>query len=160
MLPLTELTKLLFATFSIVFVAFSFVLALGVLCKSPCLLVATPQEIKALDYNSAETYPIFSNLTRAVAIDVHFSLGYIFWSDVTERNIKRANIDGTNITLLHNNTESDGLAVEWMSSQLYWTDRNGAISISDLKGNNRRILHPSKHWRATYRGIVLDPERK
>ena len=133
---------------------------MGVPCKSPCFLVATPQEIKALDYNSNTAYPIISNLTRAVTIDVHFSLGYIFWSDVTERNIKRANIDGTNITLLHNNTESDGLAVEWMSSQLYWTDRNGTISISDLEGKNRRILHSSKYWPATYRGIVLDPERK
>ncbi|XP_020602187.1 low-density lipoprotein receptor-related protein 6-like [Orbicella faveolata] len=134
--------------------------ALGVPCKSPCFLVATPQEIKALDYNSATTYPIISNLTRVGAIDVHFNLGYIFWSDVTEGNIKRANIDGTNITLLHNGIESDGLAVDWMSSQLYWTDRKGAISISDLEGNNRRILHSSKKWRATYRGIVLDPERK
>ena len=146
--------------FSIVFVAFSVALALGVPCKSPCFLVATPQEIKALDYNSATTYPIISNLTRVGAIDVHFNLGYIFWSDVTEGNIKRANIVGTNITLLHNGIESDGLAVDWMSSQLYWTDRKGAISISDLEGNNRRILHSSKKWRATYRGIVLDPERK
>ena len=113
-----------------------------------------------MDYNSATTYPIISNLTTAVAIDVHFSMHYIFWSDVAERNIKRANIDGTNITLIHNNTVSDALAVEWKSSQLYWIDRTGTISISDLEGNNRRILLSSQDGLSTYRGIVLDPERE
>ena len=143
----------------IVLVSFSFALALGVPCKHPCLLVSTTTEIIALDYNNATTYPIISNLTRAVAIDVHFSMHYIFWSDVVERNIQRANINGTNITVIHNNTVSDGLAVEWKSSQLYWTDRNGTISISDLEGNNKRILLSSQGGLASYRGIVLDPER-
>ena len=132
-------------------------LALGVPCKSPCLLVSTTTEIIALDYNSATIYPVILNLTRAVAIDVHFRLGYIFWSDVWEHNIKRANIDGTNITVLHNNTGNcEGLAVEWRSSQLYWTDRNGTISVSDLEGNNKRVLLSSQ---GQLRGIVLDPER-
>ena len=132
-------------------------LALGVPCKSPCLLLSTTTEIIALDYNNATIYPIILNLTRAVAIDVHFRLGYIFWSDVWEQNIKRANIDGTNITVLHNNIGyCEGLAVEWRSSQLYWTDRNGTISVSDLEGNNKRVLLSSQ---GQLRGIVLDPER-
>ncbi|XP_078343271.1 low-density lipoprotein receptor-related protein 2-like isoform X2 [Oculina patagonica] len=130
---------------------------LGVPCKSPCLLVSTTTEIIALDYSNATIHPIISNLTRVVAIDIHFNLGYIFWSDLTEQNIKRANIDGTNIIILHNNTGSClGLAVEWKTSQLYWTDRNGTISMSDLDGNNKRILLSSQGQLSV---IVLDPER-
>lgn len=131
---------------------------MGVPCYSPCLLVSTATHIVALDFGNATSYPIISNLSGANAIDVHFSLGYIFWSEITELNIKRANMDGTNITVIHNNTVSYGLAVEWRSSQLYWTDRNGTISVSDLEGNNKRILlllsvdQPG--------GIVLDPERR
>ena len=133
---------------------------MDVRCNSPCLLVSTRKEIIALDYNNATFYPIISNLSRAVAIDVHFSLGYIFWSDYIERNIKRANIDGTNIIVLHNNIgECFGLAVEWRSSQLYWTDEiNNTISVSDLEGNNIRILISLNLDEP--RGIVLDPNNR
>ena len=64
-----------------------------------------------------------NGLTRAVALDVHFSMGYIFLSDVSERNIKRSGIDGSSITTIITNIGvCDGLAVEWSASELYWTD--------------------------------------
>ncbi|KAL9960509.1 hypothetical protein ACROYT_G033977 [Oculina patagonica] len=130
--------------------------ALDVPCNSSCLLVSTQTEIVALDYNNGTSYPIISNLQRAVAIDIHFSLGYIFWSDFIERNIKRANIDGTNVTELHNIGDCFGLAVEWGSSQLYWTDEvRDTISVSDLEGNNTHILISSSLDNP--RGIALDP---
>ncbi|XP_078343000.1 uncharacterized protein LOC144628755 [Oculina patagonica] len=129
---------------------------LDVPCNSSCLLVSTQTEIVALDYNNGTSYPIISNLQRAVAIDIHFSLGYIFWSDFIERNIKRANIDGTNVTELHNIGDCFGLAVEWGSSQLYWTDEvRDTISVSDLEGNNTHILISSSLDNP--RGIALDP---
>ncbi|KAL9960493.1 hypothetical protein ACROYT_G033961 [Oculina patagonica] len=133
--------------------------ALGVPCNSPCFLVTARTEIKAVDYNNGTSYPIISNLTRPFAIDIHFSLGYIFWSDGIERNIKRANIDGTNITTVHNNTGNCGaLAVEWISMQLYWTDQiNNMISASHLEGNNRRILVSSNLDQPE--GIALDPNQ-
>ncbi len=132
-------------------------LALDLPCHSPCLLVSTRTEIVALDYNNATSYPIISNLSRAVPIDIHFSLGYIFWSDYIEKNIKRANIDGTNVTVLHNDIfYCFGLAVEWGSSQLYWTDEvRDTISVSDLEGNNTHILISSSLDQP--RGIALDP---
>lgn len=131
---------------------------MGVPCKSPCLLVSTATEIIALDYNNGTIYPVISNLTRAVAIDIHFNLGYIFWSDATERTIKRARNDGTNITVLHNDTGViAGLAVDWMSLQLYWTDElYNRISVSDLEGNNVRILLSLSLDEP--RGIALDPD--
>ena len=127
--------------------------------RSPCLLVATQKEIIALDYNNATIYPIISKLSYAFAIDYHYSLGYIFWSDIRERNIKRSNINGTDIKILHTNTNCYGLAVDWRSSQLYWTDFSLArtISVSDLDGNNKRVLLSSSLARPI--GIVLDPER-
>ena len=81
-------------------------------------------------------------MTRAVAIDVHFNLGYIFWSDVTEKNIKRFRIDmASTSTIITGIGVCDGLAVDWRSSQLYWTDTtNDTISVSDLEGNNQRTL--------------------
>lgn len=128
-------------------------------CNSPCLLVSTLTEIVALDFNKGTIHPVVSNLTRAVAIDIHFSLGYIFWSDYEEQKIKRANLDGTNITVLQNDIGSCfGLAVEWRSSRLYWTDEaSNTLSVSDLEGNNTRILI-SLSLGERSGGIALDPD--
>ncbi|KAL9960422.1 hypothetical protein ACROYT_G033877 [Oculina patagonica] len=111
------------------------------LCSPPCLLVSNTSDIVAIDYQSGAVNPVISGLTRAVAIDVHFSLGYIFWSDVQEQNIKRFHIGGSTTTIITGIGVCDGLAVDWRSSQLYWTDKTSdTISISDLNGNNRRTL--------------------
>ena len=98
-----------------------------------------------------------SGLTRAVALDVHFSMGYIFWSDVSERNIKRSGIDGSSITTIITNIGvCDVLAVEWSAPELYWSDTtHDTISKSDLSGNNQQtvlslgLIEP--------RDIALDP---
>ena len=73
------------------------------------------------------------------------------------KNIKRAYVDGTNIRIIINSTGTcDGLAVEWNALQLYWTDaENDTISVSDLEGNNQRIIVSSGLDKPN--GIVLDP---
>ena len=128
-------------------------------CNSPCLLVATTTEIIALDYNTATTYPIISSLSIADTIDYHYNLGYIFWSDNQEHNIKRSNLDGKYIKILHKNTLCRGLAVDWRSSQLYWTTYlpTTTVSVSDLDGNNTRVL--LERPKLDLDGIVIDPER-
>ncbi len=135
----------------------SIILALVVPCNSPCILASITTQIIAVDYNNATSHPVISGLYRAIALDIHYSLGYIFWSDIVELNIKRANIDGSSITVIHNNTGiCDGLAVEWNSSLLFWTDtESDTISVSDLEGNNKRILVSSSLDKP--RGIALDP---
>ena len=119
--------------------------------------MSTSTEIVALDFVSVTSHAIVSG-SRVVAVDVHFSLGYIFWSDVAEFKLKRSCIDGTNVTIINNNVGvCDGLAVEWMTSQLYWTDTtNDSIWVSDLEGNNPRILVYTGLDEP--RGIALDPE--
>lgn len=95
-----------------------------------------------MDYQTAALSAVVSGLTRAVAIDVHFSLGYIFWSDVTEKNIKRFRIDvASTTTIITGIGVCGGLAVDWRASQLYRTDTTyGTISVSDLDGNNQGLL--------------------
>ena len=95
-----------------------------------------------MDYKTAALSPVVSSLTRAVAIDIHFSSGYIFWSDVTERNIKRFRIDvASTTTVITSIGVCDGLAVDWRASQLYWTDTTyDTISVSDLDGNNQGLV--------------------
>ena len=94
----------------------------------------------ALDYDNNWSFSVISNLSLALAVDYHYNLGYIFWCDRNAQNIKRSNMDGTNITVIHKNVKYPfWLAVEWNSLQLYWTaggytHRN--ILVSDFEGNN------------------------
>ena len=115
-------------------------------------------KIVALDYDPTLAYALISNLTETSAIDVHFNLGYMFWSDTTERNIKRSYVNGTSIKTIINNTGAcDGLAVEWNALLLYWTDAlYDTITVSDLEGNNQRLIVSSGLDEP--RGIVLDPD--
>ena len=124
-------------------------------CNSPCLLVANDYRVLALDYDNKSIFPVVSNLLSAIDVDFHYNKGYIFWSNIV--SIQRSNMDGTNITVIHNDTYCYGLAVEWDSLQLYWTDfYNNCIMVSDLDGNNKRIVVSSLS-KATH--IVLDPHQ-
>ena len=124
------------------------------------MLVSNTSDIVAIDYNTAAVHSIISGLTRAVAVDVHFSLGYIFWSDVTEQNIKRFRIDvASTTTIITGIGVCDGLAVDWRASQLYWTDTTyDNISVSDLHGNNQSVLISSGLKEP--RGIALDLDER
>jgi len=106
------------------------------------LLLSNTTNILAVDYKTSTVNSVVSGLTRAVSIDIHFSLGYIFWSDVMEQNIKRFRVDrASTTTIITGIGVCDGLAVDWRTSQLYWTDTTyNSISVSDLDGKNQTVL--------------------
>lgn len=105
------------------------------------MLVSGSSKIVAFDYKTGAVTPVVSGLSRAVAMDVHFNLGYIFWSDVNDKNIKRFHIGGSTTTIISGIGTCDGLAVDWRSSRLYWSDVTyDKISMSDLSGNNQSTL--------------------
>ena len=122
------------------------------------MLVSNTTDIVAVDHRKAKVNSVISGLTGAVAIDVHFSLGFIFWSDVMELNIKRFRIElESTTTVITNIGVCTGLAVQWMTHQLYWTDKtNNRISVSDLDGDNQLILISSALEEP--RAIALDPD--
>ena len=127
------------------------------LCIPPCLLVSNTSDIIAIDYKASTVTPVVTGLSRAVAIDVHFSLGYIFWSDETDLDIKRFRIGGSTTTIITDIGVCGGLAVHWGTSKLYWTDDSyDKISVSDLDGNNQGTLIYS--GLDAPRDIALDPD--
>lgn len=154
----SQLCFSLFYSFVFQLFTFLFVFIIAAICSPPCLLFSNLTDIVALDYKTSAAHSVVSGLKRAVAIDVHFSLGYIFWSDVWERNIKRSGIDGSGTTIIISNIGvCDGLAVEWRTSKLYWTDTtHDTISVSDLAGKNPRKLLSSGLYKP--RDIALDPD--
>ena len=141
--------------FTIIFLCLFFFIAMRHSCNSPCLLFPNYHRILALDYDNKSVFPVISNLSSATDIDFYYNKGYIFWCN--SDSIQRSNMDGTNIIVIHNETLCNGLAVEWDSLQLYWTSYcNKTIMVSDLDGNNKRIVFSSLSGPTD---IVLDPHQ-
>lgn len=76
--------------------------------------------------------------------------------------IERQRIDGSGraVLLEHGLDSCQGLAVDWMGRNIYWTDEGlGAISVARLSDgdslNKRRLLISVPHPRS----IVVDPKR-
>ncbi|XP_061184434.1 low-density lipoprotein receptor-related protein 4-like [Saccostrea echinata] len=87
---------------------------------------------------------LLSKLHSPRAIVLYPSKGVMYWTEygnVTQ--ISRSYMDGTSkIYIATNNIGwSNGLAIDFETSRLYWTDgRNNRIEYSDLNGGNRHIL--------------------
>ncbi|XP_075238130.1 LDL receptor protein 1 isoform X2 [Lycorma delicatula] len=111
------------------------------------------------DKHEEQMIPI-TDLTRPTALDYDVRSQYIYYSDGQRYMIDRQKIDGskreTVVDRHLNNCE--GLAVDWIGRNLYWTDEGlSSISVANLDNVMYRrtiirdnMFHP--------RAIVLDPE--
>ena len=100
------------------------------------------------------------NLQRAVALDVHVSEKTFYWSDINLHVIKRMNISSWIIEdiITEDIGSVDGLAVEWESHLLYWSDySNSRIEVAALDGSKRKLLFAEEVHKP--RGIALYPKK-
>ena len=84
-----------------------------------------------------------SNLSRAVALDVHVNEKMIYWSDINRRVIKRMSLrSGFIEEIITDDLGSvDGLAVEWESNLIYWADYSKSrVEVASLDGKQRKLL--------------------
>ena len=84
-----------------------------------------------------------SNLSRAVALDVHVNEKMIYWSDVNRRVIKRMSLSsGFMEDIITDDLGTvDGLAVEWESDLIYWADYSKSrVEVASLDGKQRKLL--------------------
>uniref|UniRef100_A0A3B1JND8 LDL receptor related protein 1B n=1 Tax=Astyanax mexicanus TaxID=7994 RepID=A0A3B1JND8_ASTMX len=72
------------------------------------------------------------------ALDFHSASGYIYFSDTTSFLIGRQKVDGTGReTVLKDDLENvEGISVDWLGSNLYWTSdgHRKAVSVARLDG--------------------------
>ncbi|XP_060807225.1 prolow-density lipoprotein receptor-related protein 1 [Amyelois transitella] len=108
------------------------------------------------------------NLTNAVALDMDWKAGCLYWSDVTRlgSSIKRwckldhAGDADDSHELLHGATlqNPDGLAVDWVAGNLYWCDKGtDTLEVSLLDGRHRRVL--LRGGLREPRALALHPQR-
>lgn len=138
----------------------------GVSCEkiNKFLIFARSWEIRGISLNTTFKHDVITpvlGLSSAVGTDFDAYTRYVYFSDIKNNKIgrvKNSSIEWIHTTNLEN---PDGLAVDWIGKNLYWTDAkvNGhsEIGVSKLNGQFRRTLY--KKGLGKPRAIVVDPNR-
>ncbi|PIK56419.1 putative low-density lipoprotein receptor-related protein 4 isoform X3 [Apostichopus japonicus] len=111
-----------------------------------------------MPYISDVWVPI-KELENAVALDVDILNERVFWSDIANRRISSANLDGSDLRVVIdvNIKTTDGIAVDQVSRKLYWTDADkNRLEVAELNGDSRLVLFDKKIDKP--RAIYLYPE--
>ena len=97
-----------------------------------------PKVMRAnLDGSSVETL-VSTNLMSPVGIALDTAKGKLYFTDRYANNIKRANLDGTDVEVVVKETEYPvDLAIDFESRLIYWTAREaGGVYRANVDGND------------------------
>ncbi|GAB1611093.1 nidogen-1-like isoform X2, partial [Argonauta hians] len=82
----------------------------------------------------------------------------LYYSDIESLTIRRIDTNGNNTETIVNDVKSEGIAIDWISRNMYWTDSRGkSVHVSTLDGTQQKTLFDTKINNP--RGIVVNPIR-
>ncbi len=102
-----------------------------------------------------------TSLSRPTALDFDARSQFIYYSDVQRFVIERQTINGSKreVYLDKGLNNCEGLAIDWMGRNLYWTDE-GLLSVFVARLDNSEIKKRLVHGNMSHpRAIVVDPKR-
>ena len=126
------------------------------------LLFTKHEDIRRISLNMQNGNRVIPlvGIRDALAVDFHVANMRIYWSDGEVKAISRACLNGSGYEKVVNVDLDypDGIAVDWMGGNLYWTD-NGQfqhrIEVSKLDGQHRKTLLWKGVWEP--RSLALNP---
>ncbi|XP_038622210.1 low-density lipoprotein receptor-related protein 8 [Tachyglossus aculeatus] len=132
--------------------------------KSPSLIFTNRHEVRKIDLAKRDHSRLIPVLKNVVALDVQVATNRIYWCDLFYRKMYSAYLDkasdpGEHVVLIDSQLHSpEGLAVDWIHRNLYWTDSgNKTISVATADGSRRKTLFSSSL--SEPRAIAVDPIR-
>ena len=124
------------------------------------LIYARGTEIVGIpkDVNSSDDaiLPLFG-LGNARGLDYDAKTNMIYFSDITRDNISRFSLSDRKMKVLVKSVKNaDGIAVDWLGRNLYWTDSDRReVAVAMLNGSFKKVLFSKDVARP--RAIVLHP---
>lgn len=119
--------------------------------ETPLLLYSTVYEIRLV--NSSRAYKpdiIFKNTKNSTSyistFDYHYALKKIFWGDHENESIFSINYyskgnSSNKVEIINDVITPDGLACDWITNKLYWTDsETNRIEVATIEGKYRKVL--------------------
>uniref|UniRef100_A0A8C1LCQ7 LDL receptor related protein 8 n=1 Tax=Cyprinus carpio TaxID=7962 RepID=A0A8C1LCQ7_CYPCA len=132
--------------------------------KSPYLMFTNRHEIRRIDLVKRDYTQVVPTQKNAVAIDINVAANRMYWCDRFQHKIYSAYIHeasdpSRHVTLIDSHLHSpEGLALDWVQHNLYWTDSGDrTISVASADGSRRRVLISTDL--SEPRAIAVDPER-
>ena len=111
---------------------------------------------KAANSSDDAIFPLFG-LGNAVGLDYDAKENMIYFSDIIRDNISRFSLTDRKVEVLVKSVKNaDGIAVDWLGRNLYWTDaENDEVAVAKLNGSFKKVLFSKGVSRP--RAIVLHP---
>ncbi|GBL93573.1 Nidogen-1 [Araneus ventricosus] len=93
-----------------------------------------------------------------VGLTTDCQMGHLYWADASLKVIRRANYNGSDVTMTISNgmVSPEGVAVDWLGRNIYWTDSgNDTIEVASLTTKYRKVL--ISEGLSNPRGIAVHP---
>ncbi|CAD7078769.1 unnamed protein product [Hermetia illucens] len=128
--------------------------------ESGFLLISQGVVILRLPLDGKLGKPI-SVAQMAIGLDNDCAEGRIYWGDISAKKIMSSKYDGTDVKpfITEDISSPEGIAVDWISRRLYWTDsEKDTIEVANLDNSTQRATIVNK-FLVNPRGIAVDPLR-